>query len=217
MNHSTSQNMIQRIGMIFCGYFPNKTRIEGIPACLVPCALLFKRTSKTLHVDDRIYNKLEKILNHNRIQKIRPINRGVDKQEGRKGTQYDFKEEVNREITGNENYLVKIDPHNYLKFQFNTYLNCITDARLYAKDPEMVQFFIDYLLSRNAIYLEILIPPELWLQDILICNGFKFTAFIPSYWDGADVLFFSTWKNRPVLTPIMKPIYNTIMEADVVE
>jgi len=217
MNHSTSQNMIQRMGMIFCGFFPNKTRIEGIPASLTPCALLFKRNSKILNVDKRISNKLEKILKYNRIQKIRPLSIGRDEQEIRKGTQYDYKEEINCELTENKKYLVKIDANNYLKFQFNTYLNCITDTRLYTKNPEIAQFFIEYLLSYNANYLEALIPPELWLQDILICNHFKFTAFIPSFWDGEDVLFFSTWKNRPVLTPMMKPIYNIIMEADAFE
>lgn len=217
MSHSTSQNMIQRMGMMFCGYFPNKTGIEGIPAPLTPCALLFKRDSKTLDVDERLSNKLEKILTQNKIQKIRPLSIGLDKQEIRKDTQYDYKEEINCEFAESKKYLLSIDANNYLKFQFNTYLHCITEARLYTKDPEIAQFFIEYLLSYNANYLEILIPPELWLQDILISNRFKFTAFIPSFWDGEDVFFFSTWKNRPILTPGIKPIYNAILEADVYE
>ncbi len=216
VNHQTSQKMIERIGMVFCGFYPNKTINEGLRTGLVPCALLFKKDKLSVEIDDRIRNKVETILRNNRVYRFRNVKTGIDKQIYDKDLKFTFKENYYSDMSGNQVYSVEVGENSSLDFQYNTYLKNISEARINSDDPAVFQSVLKYLQKFDANYMEIMIPPNLWMQDILIENDFVFTAYLPYYWAGDDILVFSTWKNRPVLTPKLKPIYNSIMEANLI-
>jgi hypothetical protein len=198
------------MGMVFCGFYPNKTVIDGIRADTVPCASIFKQEHKNIWIDSRISDKLNYILNINRITNLRTLNTEI-KYSGDSTSSEIVKELKNSDGTGNEEYTVQIDDSNFLTFQFNTYLGNIAEARLNLQNPEFSQVLIDYLQKFGANYTEVMIPPELWMQDALIRNNFKFVGFLPCFWAGEDVLVFSIWKNQSVLIPKIKSIYNKMM------
>ena len=210
--HLTSQKMIIRMNMSFLGYFPSKTRIDDINADLIPCALLFDRRHSNVPIDERIIDNVNEVFNDKKISKLRTFKPGL---EGQNLKNVDFKFKVIK--TGDkllhEHIKVSNESGDSLDFKYNKFLNNISEARILSHDPEIVQFLVNYLKNQGAAYTEIMIPPNLVMQDIMLQNDLVFTAYLPSFWEGNDIMVFSTWKNRPYLVTRTKNLFDNVMRG----
>ena len=210
--HLTSQNMITRMNMSFLGYFPSKTRIDDVSADLIPCALLFTRKHSNVSIDERIIGNVNEIFNDKKISKLRTFKSGLEEQDLKK---IDFKFKVSKTVDKmlHEYFEVFNEEGVVLNFKYNKYLNNISEARISSDNPEIVQFLVNYLKNFNASYTEIMIPPNLAMQDIVLQNDLVFTGYLPNFWNGADMMVFSTWKNRPYLVRRTKNLFDNVMRG----
>ncbi|MHA1146486.1 MAG: hypothetical protein ACTSRW_17240, partial [Candidatus Helarchaeota archaeon] len=216
VNQSTSQEMIEKMGMAFLGYYMNKTLRKETRLDLIPCALLFKRNPKIVQVDARIAPVLKYILEINKLDKIWSIHSEICKNTPKDST-FDIIETCIPDKPHHYMNEVKIDEENRLSYAHNTYLDNIYEATLTVNDPDAANFLISHLKSLDSSYTEIMVPPDLMLQDLLIQNRFRFTAFLPNYWGGNDMFVFSIYKNSPKLLPKTRKIYQKLIEVDYLE
>ncbi|NHI94583.1 MAG: hypothetical protein EAX96_18980 [Candidatus Lokiarchaeota archaeon] len=210
--HLTSQKMIIRMNMSFLGYFPNKTRINDVNADLIPCALFFNQKHSNILIDERIVDNVNVILNDKKLIKLRTIKTGIEEQKIKK---LNFKFKLSKTIDKTLHEIIRVsnEDGDTLEFKYNKYLNNITEARISSDNPEIIHFLVNYLKNYNADYTEIMIPPNLMMQDIMLQNDLLFTGFLPNFWKGSDVLAFITWKNRPFLIHRAKNLFDNVMRG----
>jgi len=210
--HLTSQNMIARMNMSFLGYFPSKTRIDDVSADLIPCAILFNRNHSNVSIDERIIDNVNEIFNDKKISKLRTFKSGLEEQD-LKSINFKFKVSKRVDKLLHEHVEVVNEVGDALNFKYNKYLNNIYEARISSDNLEIVQFLVSYLKNLGASYTEIMTPPNLAMQDIMLQNDLVFTGYFPSFWNGKDIMVFSTWKNRPYLVRRTKILFDNVMRG----
>jgi len=185
------------MNMISFGKFTKKLEIENQWANFVPHALHFIKNHHIIAVDERIIDHVSVILNGTKFARYRMIKKGLDTSRIRTIVPLI---RMKKFTIDHDNDLVTLRINNnnddLLTFKYNKQLKIITEGRFKTRDPSSVNFFVIFMKDFNANHVEIVIPPNLMFQNILIHHNFEFSAFVPMFLNGNDALIFTTRKAR---------------------
>ena len=193
-NNDTALKIVRKMGMMVLGRYPCKTVRTNTRLDLIPHAILFDKRHKTIDVDERIAAQVKAIIETNDLKKLRSLK--IGRQKGTMIETCPTRIKKDNDKAMHRTYLIELLDGSTITFEFNEFSRTVTNVMLGDATPEAVMFFDSYVSELSPSYVEIMIPPMLELQHVAIDLGYAFTSYLPSYWNGEDVLTFSKWKKE---------------------